>query len=44
MRGAFQTFRDLLVAVGPFALLAGGLLYAAFRFLAPMPPKVVTLA
>lgn len=44
MRGAFQTFRDLLVAVGPFALLAAGLLYAAFRFLAPMPPKVVTLA
>ncbi len=44
MRGAFQTFRDLLVAVGPFALLAVGLLWAAFHFLQPMPPRTVTLA
>ncbi len=44
MRGAFQTFRDLLFAAGPFVLLGAGLLFAAFHLLQPMPPRVVTLA
>ena len=36
--------RDLLVAAGPIALLAAGLIWGAYRYLAPMPPRVVTLA
>ncbi|RPH58648.1 MAG: C4-dicarboxylate ABC transporter substrate-binding protein [Burkholderiales bacterium] len=44
VRVAFQTVRDLLVTAGPFALIAVGLLVAAYWTLQPTPPKVVTLA
>ncbi len=44
LRVAFQTVRDLLVTAGPFALIAAGLLAAAYWYLQPAPPKVVTLA
>ena len=44
LRVALQNLRDLLVTAGPFALLAGGLLVAAYWTLQPTPPKVVTLA
>ena len=44
VRVAFQTVRDLLVTAGPFALIAVGLLAAAYWTLQPTPPKVVTLA
>ncbi|MEN9315132.1 MAG: hypothetical protein RIS35_1525 [Pseudomonadota bacterium] len=41
---ALQAMRDLLVAFGPLALIGAGLLVAAYHYLQPMPPKVVTLA
>lgn len=44
LRVAFQTVHDLLVTAGPFALIAAGLLAAAYWYLQPAPPKVVTLA
>ena len=44
VRLAFQTVRDLLVTAGPFALIAAGLLFAAYWYLQPTPPKSVTLA
>ncbi len=44
LRVAFQNLRDLLVTAGPFALIAAGLLAAAYWTLQPTPPKVVTLA
>jgi len=44
VRVAFQTVRDLLVTAGPFALIAVGLLAAAYWTLQPTPPKIVTLA
>jgi len=44
LRVAFQTVRDMLVTAGPFALIAVGLLVAAYWTLEPTPPKVVTLA
>ena len=44
LRVAFQTVRDLLVTAGPFALIAAGLLAAAYWYLQPAPPKVVDSA
>ena len=44
LRLAFQTLRDLLLTAGPFALLAAGLLVAAYWTLQPTPPTTITLA
>jgi TRAP-type uncharacterized transport system substrate-binding protein len=44
IRVALLTLRDLLVAAGPFVLIAVGLVAAAYWVLDPAPPKVVTLA
>jgi hypothetical protein len=39
-----SSWRDLLLTVGPFVLLAGVLLFTAYRVLDPTPPKKVVLA
>lgn len=44
LRFTLLSLRDLLVSVGPFVLLAIGLLAAAYWWLDPNPPKKVTLA
>jgi TRAP-type uncharacterized transport system substrate-binding protein len=44
LRVTLVSIRDLLVAAGPFALLAFGLLVLAYFWLDPNPPKRVTLA
>ena len=44
VRYTLLSIRDLLLSVGPFALLAIGLLVAAYLWLDPTPPKRVTLA
>jgi len=41
---ALNAARDLLVAFGPLAIVGAALLAAAYHYLQPMPPKVVTLA
>ncbi len=38
------TLRELLFTAGPFALLAAGLLWAAYQLLQPNPPRTVVLA
>ena len=44
IRYTLLSIRDLLVSVGPFALLAVGLLVLAYLWLDPTPPRRVTLA
>jgi TRAP transporter TAXI family solute receptor len=44
LRNALLTLRDLLLTVGPFVLLAAGLLVAAYWWLKPAPPTTLTLA
>ncbi|WP_374669948.1 TAXI family TRAP transporter solute-binding subunit [Ramlibacter sp.] len=44
VRDTLLSLRDLLVSVGPFALLALALLAAAYWWLDPNPPKRVVLA
>lgn len=44
LRNALLNARDFALTFGPFALLAAGLLWAAFWFLQPTPPATVTLA
>ncbi|MFI5444865.1 TAXI family TRAP transporter solute-binding subunit [Polaromonas sp. UC242_47] len=44
IRYTLLSLRDLLVSVGPFLLLAVGLLALAYWWLDPNPPKRVTLA
>lgn len=44
MRYTLVSLRDLLLSVGPFALLAVVLLVLAYLWLDPTPPKHVTLA
>lgn len=43
-RNSLLSIRDLLVTVAPFALLAAALLYLAYRWLDPTPPRRVVLA
>lgn len=43
-RSTLLSLRDLLVSAGPLALLAVGLLAAAYWWLNPTPPRVVVLA
>ena len=38
------SIRDMLVSAGPVALIAAGVLVAAYWWLDPQPPKTVTLA
>lgn len=44
LRNALLALRDLLISVGPFALVAAVLLIGAYRWLDPNPPRRVTLA
>ena len=44
LRYTLLTLRDLALSVGPFVLLAVALLYLAYWWLDPNPPKRVTLA
>ncbi len=44
LRNTLLSLRDLLISAGPVALLAVGLLVAAYWWLDPNPPKKVTLA
>lgn len=44
LRHTLLSLRDLLISAGPVALLAIGLLVAAYFWLDPNPPKRVTLA
>ena len=44
VQNAFQSLRDLLVAAGPFSLVAVGLLVGAYIVLNPNPPRSVVLA
>ncbi|MGD9946589.1 MAG: TAXI family TRAP transporter solute-binding subunit [Burkholderiaceae bacterium] len=44
LRNAVLSVRDLLATAGPFLVLAIALLVAAYWYLQPTPPKVVTLA
>jgi TRAP-type uncharacterized transport system substrate-binding protein len=44
LRFALQSLRDLVLSVGPFVILALGLLFLAYTWLDPIPPKQVTLA
>jgi ABC-type nitrate/sulfonate/bicarbonate transport system substrate-binding protein len=44
IRYTLLSIRDLLISVGPFAVLAVGLLVLAYLWLDPAPPKRVTLA
>jgi hypothetical protein len=44
LRYTLLSLRDLLVSAGPVALLAIGLLVAAYWWLDPNPPKTVKLA
>jgi TRAP-type uncharacterized transport system substrate-binding protein len=44
LRFALQSARDLVVSAGPFVALAMGLLFLAYTWLDPIPPKQVTLA
>lgn len=39
-----HTVRDLLVAFGPLVLIGAALVAAAYHYLQPMPPRIVTLA
>ena len=44
LRHTLLSLRELLISAGPVALLAVGLLVAAYLWLDPNPPKTVTLA
>ena len=44
LRFALLSLRDLVLSVGPFVALALGLLFLAYTWLDPIPPKQVTLA
>lgn len=44
IRHTLLSLRELLISAGPIALLAAGLLVAAYLWLDPNPPKKVTLA
>jgi len=44
IRHTLLSIRELLIAAGPFAVLAVGLLVLAYLWLDPTPPKRVTLA
>lgn len=44
LRFALLSLRDLVLSVGPFLALALGLLFLAYTWLNPIPPKQVTLA
>ncbi len=44
LRHSLVSLRDLLLSVGPFAVLAVGLLLLAYFWLDPTPPRRVTLA
>jgi TRAP transporter TAXI family solute receptor len=44
LRNALLNLRDFALTFGPFVLLAAGLLWAAFWYLQPTPPRTVTLA
>ncbi len=44
LRNTLLSLRDLAVSIGPFLLLAAGLLALAYWWLNPNPPKTVTLA
>ena len=44
IRYTLLSIRDLAVSLGPFVLLAVGLLALAYWWLDPNPPKQVTLA
>jgi TRAP-type uncharacterized transport system substrate-binding protein len=44
LRHTLLSIRELLISAGPIALLAIGLLVAAYLWLDPNPPKKVTLA
>ena len=44
LRHTLLSIRELLISAGPIALLAVGLLVAAYLWLNPNPPKKVTLA
>ena len=44
LRHSLVSLRDLLLSVGPFAVLAVGLLLLAYVWLDPTPPRRVTLA
>ena len=44
LRSSLLSLRELLISAGPLVLLAAGLLVLAYLWLAPNPPKRVTLA
>jgi hypothetical protein len=44
LRCSLLSLRELLISAGPLVLLAAGLLVLAYLWLAPNPPKRVTLA
>ena len=44
LKRALLTLRELLFTAGPFSLLAAGLLWGAYQWLQPTPPRTVVLA